>query len=544
MGRFFRRSIRNKLLLITGGGTALVLAATLFGMYQLSGTIQGFQRLATVESEHERQIQIIRVNFGAQMEEWLTLLLRGGSANYREEHWENIQALQSEIQADAARLMDEIAHEDVVESLERFRAAHQEMEVQLTEAKEVFGETHGDPMAGYSWAQGAEQESLDALLEARDGMVDVVAAQTDTNLSQAGIAIWVSLALLAVAVVVAFVVFLVLLQRGIIRPAAELSEDLERLAGGDFSQPVRRNTEDELGAIAGSAQQLQQQLGHMIGQVRDAVSQLASSAEEMSAISEQTASGVDRQRSETNSVATAMNEMTATVQEVARNATEAAQAATDADNRANEGQSVVDETVGSVNALASEMERAAESVGNLNQESQAIGSVLDVIRGIAEQTNLLALNAAIEAARAGEQGRGFAVVADEVRSLAQRTQHSTQEIQEMIERVQKGTGETVTVIENSRSQTQTVVDHTRDAGEALQGIALAVSRINEMNTQIASAAEEQSSTAEEINRNVDTINSVAEESSEGVQSGRRASEELARLSSELQDLVSEFRVNQ
>ncbi|MFV8833938.1 methyl-accepting chemotaxis protein [Aquisalimonas sp.] len=544
MGRFFRRSIRNKLLLITGGGTALVLAATLFGMYQLLGTIHGFQRLATVESEHERQMQIIRVNFSGQMEEWLTLLLRGGSENYREEHWANFQDFHAQIQAESAQLMDEIEHDSVLESLARFRSAHQEMEAQFSEAKDVFQETYGDPMAGYSWAQGAEQESLEALREARDGMVDVVAAQTDSNLGQAGTAIWMSLGLLAVAVGVAFVVFLALLQRGIIRPAAELSADLNRLAQGDFSQPVRRNTEDELGTIAASAQQLQQQLGRMIGQVRDAVSQLASSAEEMSAISEQTASGVDRQRSETNSVATAMNEMTATVQEVARNATEAAQAATDADGRANEGQSVVDETVASVNTLASEMERAAESVGNLNQESEAIGSVLVVIRGIAEQTNLLALNAAIEAARAGEQGRGFAVVADEVRNLAQRTQDSTQEIQEMIERVQKGTGDTVTVIEHSRAQTQTVVDQTRNAGEALQGIAAAVSRINEMNTQIASAAEEQSSTAEEINRNVDTINSVAEESSEGVQSGRRASEELARLSSELQDLVSEFRVEQ
>ncbi|SEO50183.1 methyl-accepting chemotaxis protein [Aquisalimonas asiatica] len=544
MGRFFRRSIRNKLLLITGGGTALVLAATLFGMYQLFGTIQGFQRLATVESGHERQMQMIRANFSGQMEEWLTMLLRGGSQNYRDEHWENFQAFHAEIQADSAALMDEIEHDSVLESLARFRAAHQEMEAQFTEAKEIFEETHGDPMAGYSWAQDAEEESLAALREARDGMVDVVADQTDSNLGQASTAIWLSLGLLATAVGVAFVVFLVLLQRGIIRPAADLSEDLDRLARGDFSQPVRRNTEDELGAIAASAQQLQQQLGHMIGQVRDAVSQLASSAEEMSAISEQTASGVDRQRSETNSVATAMNEMTATVQEVARNATEAAQAATDADGRASEGQSVVNETVDSVNRLASEMERAGESVGNLNQESEAIGSVLVVIRDIAEQTNLLALNAAIEAARAGEQGRGFAVVADEVRNLAQRTQASTQEIQDMIERVQKGTGDTVTVIEQSRAQTQTVVDQTRNAGEALQGIATAVGRITEMNTQIASAAEEQSSTAEEINRNVDTINSVAEESSEGVQSGRRASEELARLSSELQDLVSEFRVNQ
>ena len=543
MGRFILGSIRNKLLLITGGGTALVLIATLFGFYQLFDSIQSYQRLATVESQQERQLQVIRAEFAAQQEEWLTLLLRGGQGDRRDEHWERFQEFQANIQEMAAELLAEVEHPEVVEPLRAFREEHAAMMPEYEEALEICEDTFGDPLAGYEWTEGVEQESLGSLREARDNMVDVAADQTASNLERANQAVVLSLGFLAAAVVVAFVVFLLLLQRGVLRPAAELREDLDRLSRGDFTQPVRKSTDDELGMIARSAQQIQQQLGDMIGQVRDAVSQLASSAEEMSTISAQTSEGVDRQRSETNSVATAMNEMTATVQEVARNATEAAEAARDADSRANEGQAVVDETVSAVNRLATEMERAADSVGRLNEESESIGSVLDVIRGIAEQTNLLALNAAIEAARAGEQGRGFAVVADEVRSLAQRTQQSTQEIQDMIERVQSGTGDTVKVIEESRSQTRNVVDRTQSAGEALQGIAGAVGRINEMNTQIASAAEEQSSTAEEINRNVDTINQVSEESSESVESSRKASEELARLSAELQELVGAFKIN-
>ncbi|MDN3518655.1 methyl-accepting chemotaxis protein [Aquisalimonas lutea] len=542
--RFFRSSVRNKLLVITGGGTALVLAATLFGFSQLHGVIQGYQHLAEEEGAQERQLQVIRARFATQMEEWLTLLLRGANnSDRREEHWQQFRSHHDDIQAMTGELLADVEHAEVAEPLRRFRDEHAAMLDDYEGALQVFEDTYGDPMAGYDWAADADAAALGALRDARDAIVDVAAQQREQSLASASTALTLSLALLGAAVGVAFVVFLVLLQRGIIRPAVHLREDLDRLADGDFTQPIRRTTEDELGGIATSGRQIQEQLGRMIGQVRDAVAQLSSSAEEMSTISEQTARGMDRQRSETSGVATAMNEMTATVQEVARNATEAAEAARDADGRASEGRNVVDETVAAVNRLADEMERAADSVGKLKDESESIGSVLDVIRGIAEQTNLLALNAAIEAARAGEQGRGFAVVADEVRSLAQRTQQSTQEIQEMIERVQTGTGETVSVIQEGRDQTRNVVEQSRSAGEALQGIAQAVSRITEMNTQIASAAEEQSSTAEEINRNVDTINQVAEESSESVESSRKASEELARLSAELQEQVRAFRID-
>src|SRR5690606_32939127 len=217
---------------------------------------------------------------------------------------------------------------------------------------------------------------------------------------------------LALSVALGFVLFLILVERGIIRPIRLAERDLERLAQGDFSQPIRQTTQDELGRISSSAQKLQVQLGQTLKQVAGAVSQVASAAEQMAVISEQTNHGVGQQRKETDQIAIAMNEMATTVQEVARNAADAAEAAEQADGATRSGGEIVREAVRAVQDMAVGVEQAATALQKLEADSAAIGTVLDVIRGVAEQTNLLALNAAIEAARAGEQGRGFAVVAD------------------------------------------------------------------------------------------------------------------------------------
>jgi len=259
-------------------------------------------------------------------------------------------------------------------------------------------------------------------------------------------------------------------------------------------------------------------------------------------ISQDSATNIDNQRRETEQVATAMNEMAATVQEVARNASEAAGAASHADNEAGAGRAVVRETTASIENLAHEVESAAQVVQQLANDSESIGAVLDVIKGIAEQTNLLALNAAIEAARAGEQGRGFAVVADEVRTLASRTQDSTKEIEGMIEQLQNGARNAVEVMENGREKARTGVDQTKQAVQALDAITKAVATINQMNTQIASAAEQQRATTEEMNRNIININQIAEQTATSAIQTTTASDELARLSAQLQSLVNQFKL--
>jgi methyl-accepting chemotaxis protein len=282
-------------------------------------------------------------------------------------------------------------------------------------------------------------------------------------------------------------------------------------------------------------------LRNMIGKISGATTQLAAAAEETSSITEETSRGVQAQQAEIDSIASAMNEMTATVQEVARNAADASSAADKADREAKSGALVATEAIGGIDSLVAEVNSASSVIRNLEQESENIGSVLDVIRGIAEQTNLLALNAAIEAARAGEQGRGFAVVADEVRTLASRTQQSTQEIQDMILRLQDGAVNAVKVMEAAQGKAQSSSDLVEKAAESLAMIAGSVSSINDMSAMIASAAEEQSSVAAEMQSNMNNIREVADRSADGAQQTAQASEELARLAAEQQALMAQFK---
>ncbi|WP_407691961.1 MULTISPECIES: methyl-accepting chemotaxis protein [Pseudomonas] len=280
----------------------------------------------------------------------------------------------------------------------------------------------------------------------------------------------------------------------------------------------------------------------MISQVVASVQKVSDSSEHTADIAIRTNQGVHKQMAEIDLVATAVHEMTATAQDVARNATHAAQAASNADQAAHKGLAIVRDTSHSISALAEEIGRAVGVVQNLARDSENINAILIAIRAIAEQTNLLALNAAIEAARAGEQGRGFAVVADEVRNLAQKTQQATEEIQQMIQQLQQGTRDVVRVMEDSQGKTDDSVQQAARAAEALESITQAVSVINDMNTQIASAAEEQSAVAEDINRNVINIGQVANEVAGGADESSTASAELTKLAEQQRRLINQFRV--
>ncbi len=313
-------------------------------------------------------------------------------------------------------------------------------------------------------------------------------------------------------------------------------------ASGDLTQSIDVDSEDEIGELLGAMNGMRQKMLDMLSKISGTTEQLSAASEELSAITAQTGSIIQSQHAETEQVATAMNEMTSTVQEVAQNIHHTASAAHEANEHTVSGQQIVGRAVVQVGQLADQIEQASATINDLEQQTEGINTVLDVIKGIAEQTNLLALNAAIEAARAGEQGRGFAVVADEVRTLAGRTQKSTEEINHMIEKLQSGSQRAVEVMEKSREQARTVVEHATESGTALSIIATAVTKINDMSTQIASAAEEQSSVSEEINRNIVKINDMANDTADGAEQTSVASQDLARMATELQGVVSQFNV--
>lgn len=409
------------------------------------------------------------------------------------------------------------------EALERYReqlSRFKDIQVKVEAAQETL-EALGDKMLG----------SVADLITLQSNQRDAEAVASRTTLSSvAGLALL--LGLLAAWV----------MTQQIIAPLRETLAAAERIANGDLSKDLHAKRTDEMGQLQNSMQAMTLSLRQLISGIGEGVAQITDAAQQLSAVTEQTSTGVNSQKEETDQVATAINQMTATVHEVARSAQDASQAAVHADQQAREGDLVVGQAIGQIEQLADEVKKSTQAMNQLKLESDKIGGVLDVIKSVSQQTNLLALNAAIEAARAGEAGRGFAVVADEVRGLAQRTQQSTEEIEELIAALQSGTQQVATTLDNSRSLTDNSVQLSRRAGSALEQITRTVSTIQDMNQQIATASEEQSAVAEQINRNIISVRDVSEQTAAASDQTAASSVELARLGTHLQGLVARFRV--
>jgi methyl-accepting chemotaxis protein len=388
---------------------------------------------------------------------------------------------------------------------------------------------------------GSGTAALAASLGFYDALTPTMTAVFRERLTARRTALLTQLTILGVALTLATYLFVGLFIE-VRHATARLGQAAERLADGDLTARATLETRDEMNVIAERFNHMAARFAGVMGQVQGAADQVAAAAEELSAVTQQTTQGVQRQSSEITQVATAMHEMAATVHDVAKNTSGAATAAHNAHEASRAGQQVVTQTLDSIHALADDVTAATGVIQTLEDASHKIGSVLDVIKSVAEQTNLLALNAAIEAARAGEQGRGFAVVADEVRTLASRTQQSTTEIADMIGRLHQAAGNAVAAMERSRTRTEDVVAQANAAKDSLATIHGSVSVINDVNTQIASAVEEQSSVAEEINRNVTNIKGVADEATSGARQTLTASEELARLADTLRTTMARFKL--
>jgi methyl-accepting chemotaxis protein len=329
---------------------------------------------------------------------------------------------------------------------------------------------------------------------------------------------------------------------GITRPLARVNKMLNIVASGDLSMKLDETGKDEFAQLSKNCNSLIDSLRKLIESIVNRSAQLAAAAEQTSAVTAQSTTAIEEQRNQVEQAASATTEMSSTSQSVLSSANDALGEIKHADDEAERVKTISAIGRETIEQLADEVESAAQVINQLQQDSASIGGILDVIRGIAEQTNLLALNAAIEAARAGEQGRGFAVVADEVRTLASRTQESTSEIQTMIEALQTGAGKAVTVMDAGKSKATECVNQSEEADKALEVITHAVHEAFDRSSQIATAAEEQSVVAYEISENLESIVTIAEQTTAGSQQTASSSSEVARLAEELQQSVQEFKI--
>nr|WP_296187557.1 methyl-accepting chemotaxis protein [Pseudomonas sp. UBA1879] len=331
-----------------------------------------------------------------------------------------------------------------------------------------------------------------------------------------------------------------LLTKSIVNPLSRAVRVAEEIAGGDLTRPIEIDGKDEATQLLKSLAAMQQHLRKTIELISGSATQLASAAEELSAVTEESSRGLQQQNNEIEQAATAVNEMTAAVEEVARNAVSTSEASQQSNQTALQGRDRVVETVKSIQDMTQQIQATTGLVEGLAEQGRDIGKVLDVIRSIAEQTNLLALNAAIEAARAGEAGRGFAVVADEVRALAHRTAQSTTEIEQMVAGIQSRTGDAVQSMSRNTDSTRSTLSLASAAGDALELITEAIAQINERNLVIASASEEQAQVSREVDRNLVNIRDLAAQTAAGANQTSAASHELSRLAVDLKAMVTRF----
>ena len=539
---FLGNSLKFKLNVTIGAGLLLLLAISTAAILNFNDHLQSYRNLLGGQVATERGIQNINYNFKVQVQEWKNTLLRGYDANNRDKYWGRFKERQNEIQQQASMLIDTMPASDAISRLKSFKSAHKEMGKAYEKGFQAFVNSGYDAKQGDAAVKGIDRGPSQSLSAA----AELIALETQQSVSKINAAsknatVWSEALVILIATLV-FTITLLILQSSFIRPLRQSIKYINQLADGDFGTQVYNDQSGELGELNESIIKLRNNTANVIKKVQSTSGKLSEASEKINHAAADISQHTGSTQAHTDQVATAINEMSSTVHEVASNASAAADAAEVANNGAKNGLDVMDQTMSSITNLSEEVNRISEAMNKLEQDTASVGAVLDVIKGIAEQTNLLALNAAIEAARAGEQGRGFAVVADEVRALAQRTQESTEEIHHIIETVQNGAATAVKAMQEGRDQTQETVGLAAKAGDAIRSITDAVASIRDMNAQIATAAEEQSAVSVEIKNNVDGMANLAEHAHASARSSTEVANSLDATASELMQVSTNYRV--
>ncbi|GAA3912434.1 HAMP domain-containing methyl-accepting chemotaxis protein [Litoribacillus peritrichatus] len=534
-------SLSARLIAVTLFGTLVSVVVALWGMGNINSSVDGYRHLVSVEIESERTIAAMNYAFKVQVQEWKNVLLRGDDPKQLEKYWGKFQKKRAEIDKLAKHLKSILENDEASKLVSQFISAYAEAMPKYESGYRAFQDAGYDHKAGDKAVKGIDRAPAQLLNQAQEIISQVAADESalmDTNASSAFV---LSITVLIISSLVVLVILFYGFYKGLIRPTKSLESFFSELADGNLAVSSDIRSQDEIGRLAASARSLQSYLIEVSNGLNNAVKSVEQAFTEIKTTSSQVSEAAQEQSSRAETVAAAVHEMSTAAQEISSNATNAAEAVDETRNISASGTKIMQSTVGGINQLAEEIGNAADVVQKLEEESQNIGTVLSVIQGIAEQTNLLALNAAIEAARAGEQGRGFAVVADEVRTLAQRTQDSTTEIQDIIDNIQKGAQAAVTAMSNGSERTATSVSQVNEAGTALENINQQVMRIHDMNMQIAAASEEQTQVIDEISTNVRSISDLSVKTAEYATHGEDSLSCLDEVKEEQIKLASRLR---
>jgi len=532
-----RKSLRVQILTLLGGSVAAMLLIALVCFQFLTSSVRGYAELVEGPLQASQSIDEANLQFKIQVQEWKNVLLRGRQPAELDKYWQQFQAREQQVQQLLGQLIDS-SDDKLKAPLQQLRDSHRQLGVAYAQGRQAFLAAGADPVAGDLAVKGVDRaasEQMSALVEQLRADARERAASINASAERT---VWLGVLVMLASALLVGLLSLWRVNRNLIEPITQLTEYVAQLSQGRFGARVDGRREDELGRLARAANTLRDFLAETVGRLKDNAQELEGASGQLRTIAGDMARGTQDQFQRTDQVATAMHEMSATAQEVARHAAEAARAADDADHSAQAGEQVMQQTIDIIGVVNREIAGTAAVIRHLENDSSRIGKVLEVIRGIAEQTNLLALNAAIEAARAGEAGRGFAVVADEVRSLAQRTAASIAEIHQIIEAVQSGAVEAVKAIESGQQRSEEGAEQVQQAGQMLQRITTAVEAIRDMNRQIATAAEEQTSVAEDISRNLIEITRIATANQQAVQHTEQAGQRLHGLSGQLGEVTS------
>ncbi len=537
---WINQSIFNKVFATIALGSIIILLASLFSYQNSRQTVNEYDYVIGQEINSERMISAMLINFKTQVQEWKNVLLRGHDTANRDKYWGRFQDREREIQEQGEVLVNTLENDDAKNLVQRFVDAHRSMGTAYRKGYDQFVSSGYDHKAGDKAVKGIDREPAKLLDQAAEKIADVASTHSMNVSNSATTTANIALAVLIIAIALFVIITMLIINTGIVVPSRKLIAHIEHISSGDLSDNIDTQRPDELGKLADASRRLQTFLRDVSSQLKETNNQLSKAANDLMQSTEGVSDRVHTAHDTTEHVASAMTEMSATSQEVASHAANAASLANEANTAAQDGASTMQMAQSSINNLAKQVEETVETVKRLAEDTNNVGTVLSVIRGIAEQTNLLALNAAIEAARAGEQGRGFAVVADEVRTLAQKTQQSTAEIEEIIVNVQNGAQNTVQVMDASFETTSESARQFNEAAEKLNIVTSSISQINDLNTQVATAAEEQTSVAEDITKTIVEMSDLVEATASSASSTRATATSLNEMAQRADTLARTF----